>query len=357
MGVVAAAAAAIGGTVLTMSQLKKEVVVPAHESYKKMSFSLAKARPKFSEKVGPSSDYVSRPSIEKKVLDVFDKKSLQSGTYFVMYGPKGAGKSSVVARVLGDKTGVTKISISQGDTTSSILAKICKMCGQTTIESPDLDDFTDVLIGAAEKNGGRPVTVVFEVERGSSSPEVLSLVKHVAKSFALNANVLIVLSEANAVLGFRDDQRQKFIWVNEMSRAEAEEFVKRRVPSIPTEDFNRFADNIGTLPLSLTMLCDALLAGQKVDDFIRSALAWAEADLVAFLHRPILTALKKSPEGVSVKFFGGVEHKGVPLSSPKLVAPAMKITNAIIFDFETGQYKLFSKAHQTALKSYDPPKT
>ena len=337
-----------------MSQLKKEVVVPAHESYKKMSFSLAKARPKFSEKVGPSSDYVSRPSIEKKVLDVFEKKSLQSGTYFVMYGPKGAGKSSLVARVLGDKTGVAKISISQGDTTSSILAKICKMCGQSSMESSDLDDFSAVLRDACEQREGHPLTVVFEVERGSSSPEVLSLVKHVAKSFALNANVLIVLSEANAVLGFGDDQRQKFIWVNEMSRAEAEEFVKKRVPSISTEDFNRFVESIGTLPLSLTMLCDALLADQKVDVFIRSALEYAKKDLVAFLHKPILTALKKSPEGVSVELFGGVEHKGVPLSAPKDVAVAMKKVNVILYNFETKQYQLFSTAHKTALKTYDP---
>jgi hypothetical protein len=94
-----------------------------------------------------------------------------------------------------------------------------------------------------------------------------------------------------------------------------------------------------------------------VDVFIRSALEYAKKDLVAFLHKPILTALKKSPEGVSVELFDGVKHEGVLLSSPKLVASAMKITNAIIFDFEAGQYKLFSKAHQTALKTYDPPKT
>jgi hypothetical protein len=229
-----------------------------------------------------------------------------------MYGQKGAGKSSAVARVLSDKTGVAKMSISQGDTTSSILTELCKMCGQMSIKSQRLDDFTAVLKEASEQRKGHPVTIVFEIDRGSSSPDVLSLVKHVAKYFALDANVLIVLSEANAVLGFGDDQRQKFIWVDEMSRVEAETFVKKRVPDMSSEDFTRFADNIGTLPLSLTLLCDALLAGQKMDDHIRSVLAWADADLVAFLHKPILAALKKSPEGVSVKLFDGVEHKGVP---------------------------------------------
>ena len=346
-----------GGALLSIAQFLRDVADPAKAAFMKMSFSMAKVKPTFSEDIGPSSNYVSRPSVEKMILGVYEKTSLESGTYFVMYGPKGAGKSSAVARVLSDKTGVAKIIISQGDTTSSILAKISKVCGQTFIGSPDLDDLTAVLKEASKHRKGHPVTVVFEIDRGCSSPEVLSLVKHVAKHFALNANVLIVLSEANAVLGFGDDQRQKFIWVDEMSRVEAETFVKKRVPDMSSEDFTRFVDNIGTLPLSLTLLCDALLAGQKMDDHIRSVLAWADADLVAFLHKPILAALKKSPEGVSVKLFDGVKHEGVPLSSPKLVAPAMKITNAIVYDFVAREYKLFSKAHQTALKTYDPPLT
>ena len=335
-------------------QFRREVLAPAKDAFKTMSFSLAKVKPTFPEKVGPSSNYVSRPSVENTILGVYEKTSLESGTYFVMYGPKGAGKSSAVARVLSDKTGVAKISISQGDTTSSILTELCKMCGQTVIKSPRLDDFTVVLKEANRQRNGHPVTVVFEIERGCSSPEVLRLVKHVAKHFALNANVLIVLSEAYAVLGFGDDQRQKFIWVDELSRAEAEAYVKKRVPDMSSEDFTRFADNIGTLPLSLTLLCDALLAGQKIDDHIRSVLALAEADLVAFLHKPILAALKKSPGGVSVKSFDGKEHMGVPLSEPRLVATAMKEVNAIFYNLETQQYQPFSKAHQTALKTYTP---
>ena len=343
-----------GGALLSIAQFLRDVADPAKAAFMKMSFSMAKVKPTFSEDIGPSSNYVSRPSVEKMILGVYEKTSLESGTYFVMYGPKGAGKSSAVARVLSDKTGVAKIIISQGDTTSSILAKISKVCGQTFIGSPDLDDLTAVLKEASKHRKGHPVTVVFEIDRGCSSPEVLSLVKHVAKHFALNANVLIVLSEANAVLGFGDDQRQEFIWVDEMSRDEAEAYVKKRVPDMSTEDFTRFADNIGTLPLLLSRLCDALLAGQKMDDHIRSVLAMAEADLVAFLHQPILVALKKSPGGVSVKSFGGKEHKGVPLSAPKDVAVAMKKVNAIFYNLETQQYQPFSKAHQTALKTYTP---
>ena len=344
--------------ILWLVQWITMVFVPSKNVLKTMSFSLAKIRPKFVEDVGPFSDYIPRLDIEKQISHVFEKRSLKSGTFFVMYGPKGAGKSSSVARALGDKEGVIKLLITQGDTTSSILENIVELCGLKPSKTPKvrLDDLSYVLRSAAKRRKGHPVTVVFEVERGCSSPEVLSLVRQVSKHFALDANVLIILSEANAVLGFGDDQRQEFIWVNEMSHDEALEYVKKRVPSISAEDFNRFVDNIGTLPLSLSRLCDALLGGQKMDDFIRRALASAKVDLVAFLHQPILTALKKSPKNVGIESFSGVEHKGIPLSEPKLVAPAMKLRNAIVFDFEEGQYKLFSKAHQTALKTYDPPR-
>ena len=51
----------------------------------------------------------------------------------------------------------------------------------------------------------------------------------------------------------------------------------------------------------------------------------------------------------------GERKKAVMLSSPKDVAPAMKKVNAIMYDFETKEYKLFSKAYQSALETYDPP--
>ena len=35
----------------------------------------------------------------------------------------------------------------------------------------------------------------------------------------------------------------------------------------------------------------------------------------------------------------------------------MKEVNAIMYDFEARQYKLFSKAHETALKTFDPPRS
>ena len=86
-----------------------------------------------------------------------------------------------------------------------------------------------------------------------------------------------------------------------------------------------------------------------------SALAAPGGDLEAFAHSPILIALKKTPGGVRSGNFIGVKHRGVMLSSPNDVAPAMKRANAIMYDIGTNEYKLFSKAHQSALETYNPP--
>jgi len=322
-----------------------------------MSNSFVKSRPSFESVAVKPSDYITRPSLETKVLAVYENSHLKDGWYHIVYGVKGAGKTSIVQSVLGDKTGVVVVSVSNEDKTDTIVAKIQRACGMVPHSSSTVKKIGDAMQVAAEKRNGHPVTVVFEVERGSSSPEVLSLVKHTAKVFALVANVLIVLSDANTVLQFGDDKRQKFILVGELTREEARAYVQKRAPNISSEDFNKFADKCGTYPLMLGIFCASVCKGETADEHIAKVVDSARGDLEAFVHKPILAALKKSPGGVRSGNFDGVKHEGVLLSAPKDVAPAMKKVNAIMYDFEARQYKLFSKAHETALKTFDPPRS
>ena len=322
--------------------------------YQKLSNSLAEVKMK-RQSTHASIFYVARPELEAKILSVYDNTSLVDGTYWIIYGVKGAGKTSAVNHALGDKAGVVLVRVSENDSVQSIIAKIFEACGVVMDKAIGLDQINEELYAAMEKRNGHPMTVLFEVERGSSSPDVLSLVKHTAKEFALFANVLIVLSEANAVLGFDDDDRQKFILVGEMTREEAEQYVKKRAPDISPEDVNKFADKCGTIPLMLGQFCTAVAMGTNVDEHIGEVVSKARCKLEAFAHSPILIALKKTPGGVRSGNFKGVEHRGVMLSSPKDVAPAMKKVNAIMYDFGTKEYKLFSKAYQSALETYDPP--
>jgi len=340
----------LAGFAASVATLNKDTNRSLEYMSKRLSNSLADVKLK-NQDLPDSSYYVARPALEAKILAVYDKTFLVSGSYCIVYGVKGAGKTSAVKRVLNDKAGVVLVQVSESDTVESIMVKIFEACGEVVDPAARLSKILGALKAAKEKREGRPVTVLFEVERGSSSPTELSLVKHTAKEFALYANVLIVLSEANTVLGFGDDSRQNFILVEEMTREEAEQYVKKCAPSISSEDFNKFANKCGTRPLSLVKFCDAVLAGESVDEHIAKVVDSARGDLEAFIHTPIIAALKKSPGGVLSGSFDGVKHEGVLLSEPKLVAPAMKVRNTIVYDFEAGEYKLFSKAHQTALKT------
>ena len=101
----------------------------------------------------------------------------------------------------------------------------------------------------------------------------------------------------------------------------------------------------------MTALKDGISAAQIIEE----AIAAAEADLVAFALEPILAALKATPDGVHVRAFNGVEHKGVNLAEPKDVAVAMKKTNCLLYHMPSGEYPLASRAHRTAFMRYNPP--
>ena len=60
-------------------------------------------------------NYVSRPSLEGGILRVYNS-SRESDAYTVIVGPKGTGKSSVVAHVLNNKSGVLYLDVSEADT-------------------------------------------------------------------------------------------------------------------------------------------------------------------------------------------------------------------------------------------------
>ena len=322
--------------------------------FKSLTNSLAMSRPSFQGVRKQAGDYISRPALEALILAVYENVTLSGGYYSIVYGVKGAGKSTVVQAALEGKTGVVVVSVYADDTRETVITKIYRSCGRIRLASSSSQEITDALLNATKERVGRPVTIVFEVESASSSDVVMSIVKHIAKEFAEAANVLLVLPEANAVLGFGEDPRQKFIFVDEMTREEARQYVEKRNPKISSDDFNKFADKCGTRPMSLEDFCRAVLNGQTVGNYIDKVLDLARGDLEAFSHSPILAALKKTPGGVRSGDLKGVEHKGVLLSSPKDVAPAMKKVNAIMYDFGAREYKLFSKSHQTALETYDP---
>ena len=308
--------------------------------------------------VGDGGSYVTRPSLENCILQASEQSlNDKGGVYTIIVGAKGAGKTSAVARVLRETKGVVALLVSDKDTAESLILKLVKKCGIEVKQGLDIDleEFGPVLLKATEIRKGRPITIVFEVERTSASVAILNLIKNFAKYLAVYASVIIVLSEANAGLVFGDDKRQEIIWVGEMSTEEAKEYARKLHPGVSDADLELLFDKVGKLPLKILNSMTALKEGIPVAQIIEDAVLAAKADLVAFTLKPILAALKATPDGVDVSAFDGVEQKGVNLAQPKQVAVAMKETNCLVYHMPSKEYRLASRAHRTALMQYNPP--
>jgi hypothetical protein len=308
--------------------------------------------------VGDGSDYVTRPSLEKCILQA-SEQSLKNkgGVYTIIVGAKGAGKTSAVARVLREKKGVVALLVSDNDTPESLIFQLVELCGIDVKKGLNikLKDFGPVLLKAAEISQGRPITIVFEVERSTASVAILNLIKNFAKYLAVYASVIIVLSEANAGLVFGDDERQKILWVDEMDTEEAKEYARKLHPGVSDADLELLFDKVGKLPLKILNSMTALKEGIPVAQIIEDAVLAAKADLVAFKLKPILAALKATPDGVDVSEFDGVIYKGTDLAEPMEVAVFMKKKNCLVYHMPSQQYRLASRAHRTALMQYNPP--
>ena len=112
---------------------------------------------------------------------------------------------------------------------------------------------------------------------------------------------------------------------------------------------------MGTLPLDIRKFAVALGRGAKATDYIEMVLRKAEDDLIRFAHQRILKELKSSPDGVRTAVFRGIKHEGVSLVEPRQVAVAMKERQAIVYHDPSGEYRMVSRAHRTALlERYDP---
>jgi hypothetical protein len=154
--------------------------------------------------------------------------------YTVLVGIKGSGKSSAIAHVLSNKPGLLYVTVSESDTSSSLLQKLLLISGERCDEIMNILDVNilyPVLNQAAKDMGGRRVTVVLEIECGTDSNSVLYMAKSAAKKLAVSSNVIIILSEAIAGLMFGDDLRQKFIWVDGMTEDEAVAEFKESCPT------------------------------------------------------------------------------------------------------------------------------
>jgi len=284
------------------------------------------------------------------------KRTDGDGQYFIVYGAKGAGKSLLVDHATKGNSGILKLMVTSITTKDDIVKSLAKQCGIANESTPGIDDFVRALAKGA--SASKILTVIFEVERGGTPDQDIGIhaVKSLAKVFATVSNCIIILSEANAVLEFGTDHaREKFIFIEGFTEVEARDFFEKRKLSITESKITGLFARIGTSPAMLLALNDCVQnEGYSVERFVNKKLSTARLELVAFPLKPILKALKEHPEGVNPEFFKNMKYEGVDLTNPQAVGYAMKRSNAIVYRIENQKYQLLSKAHETALQTYEP---
>jgi hypothetical protein len=299
--------------------------------------------------------YIHRPDLESKI-DYILRKENATDKYYVVYGPKGVGKSVLIDKCVDGMEGVVKVIISSVFQKSDILKVLSTKLLGAGSPAVNEEEMVDALYNA--KLNGRLPTLIFEIERGQGAEQTACInnVRSLCKQFAVCSNCIIILSETNAVLVFgQDKDREEIILVPELTQGEALEFIRARRKGVDVneKELMRLFDNVGTNAATL----ESFLNGDmSVDEFITVRIKAARHALVAFPFQPILKALKEHPEGVPPEYFNNEEYKGVDLSNPVEVGAVMKAaqSNVVYYDMEKDIYKLNSHALEVALRSYEP---
>jgi len=294
--------------------------------------------------------------VEKDISSIL-KRTDANGQYFIVYGAKGAGKSLLVNHATNGHSGILKETVESITTQGDIVKSLAKHCGVANETTPSIDDFVRALAKGA--SASKMLTVIFEVECGYAPDDEaigIQAVRSLAKEFAAVSNCIIILSEANTALEFgRDHLRGNFIFIDGFTEVEARDFLERRKLNITESEITGLFEKIGTSPGMLLKLNDCVQnEGYSVEEFVKEKLSTARLELSAFPLKPILKALKEHPEGVSPEFFNNMKYKGVDLSNPQAVGYAMNRSNAVVYRIENRKYQLLSKAHETALQTYEP---
>jgi hypothetical protein len=306
--------------------------------------------------------FVERPDLLNEISEILNRKNA-NGKYFILFGAKGVGKSTIVERAINKRKGIIKIQITTTFCRNEVMLELAKITNTAKLKPTTADFIASLKLGIS-KEGICP-TIVVEVERAGSIDQSVGIfspgiqaVRGVAKELSKKCNFLIILSEANLILEFgKDIDRENFIFIDELTNLEAEKYLAALGLELSQNEIKYVLDSIGSNPATLRSMQEWVQIGKTIHAFVEGRLANARQDLVAFPHKKILKALKEHPEGVSPEYFNNQYNKGADLSCPKDVGKAMKESNAITYRPESDKYQIISHRHVVALRNYDPTRS
>ena len=247
-------------------------------------------------------EYVPRRELEAALEAYLQQPS--SKAYLVVYGPRGAGKSTLVEHVL-SKSGAGIVVVTTGDAQSADLDTLVVNTAleQRRVAQPGTYVPAEALKGPLhvrlaqatqarraahpDEPHWRP-TVVFDINKSGDSeliPSVCTRAKQLAHDKVL-CHVIIVLSSSFAVAAMPADRgRQKFLHVGSFSREEAAAALDAALATLPKEvasDAAVAAVKARVLPLTtlakfIAEVAAELRGSASEADLRARAEAWASA--------------------------------------------------------------------------------
>lgn len=319
--------------------------------------------------VDVTEDYVERKELEELITNYMTMKP--SGQYYIVYGNRGVGKTSLVAKCAtptkeDPKKGYVLVNITDASSIDVVRKKLYETLQIDTTKNK-IYELNKAMKEVYIKNKTYPV-VVFEIDRCITDKDldVVENIRKVAKALADGkfCNCFLVLSESNAIVQFgKDSGRETYLFVDELSISEAKTFLKKNFQTMSDEDMKtKIFDKIGTKPdILCSLVGDCKKQNISIDAFVGKILNDAKDELALFPFQSILKALKDLPnpdKGVAKRYFENLKEKDVELMNEIAVGIATKqkkdLKNVILFRKDSSTYHLISTAHKTALKTYKP---
>jgi energy-coupling factor transporter ATP-binding protein EcfA2 len=299
-----------------------------------------------------SPHFIPRPDLQQKVLD----RLLQEpdGSYTLVYGPRGSGKSTLMSNTLAGRKATATIRVKDASSTASIMNQISKFCG---VPFPVDDDRFTLALKRTRAYSGTPPTIVFDVERRKSYLETdiaFDAIRSLAKDSAEVAHVFIVLSEADTVMQFGSDMhREKYIFVGEMEEDEADALITNTTSKLSLEDRHSVFANIGTNAALLREFIGEI-PKMSVAEFIGFKLRQSRQGLARFPLRNLLAKMNERGN-ITTDELESLQLKDgdIALWNYKSVGPGMKASEAIIYRMELFSFEFSYTAHRRAARSLD----
>jgi hypothetical protein len=295
----------IAGTALTGLYFDWQKKVETSETKRKRleveAILAARAPPSLADKL---NRYVKRAELEETLLSFVQKPIIPGGSYMVVFGPRGAGKMTLVSHVLKEMDDgvlfvlVTDVSAEQAGLEGFVLnaalnqyepPKESVHANSTPVKSEALAERLKAAANAHRENGEkdwRP-TLVLEIDQTGGHElinDACRLLKRLTSDMQLCHGILVLSSSSAVAVLPSDDSRQRFLRVGAFSRGEASAYLKANLKEKLPENVatSKVVDDVSERFLQLTTLpqhainfTEDMLGSKTEDEFRARAEAWA----------------------------------------------------------------------------------